>query len=439
MEELKKLIEALGRAFEQFKMENDARIKQIEAKGSADPLLAEKVNTISSTIAKIEDEIQKKTQQLEAIERAAALQAFQMSNGNKPQPIYASIGDQLIDVYRAANPDVSSSQRAEAIGRLSKVRAAATGANEGVPSEGGFLVDKDSAGFLSQTAIATGLLSRRCFYIPISANSNGLKARLINETSRANGSRFGGIQVYHAAEAATVTATKPKFRDFEMSLHKLMGLFYATDELLQDAAALTAMVNQWFPMEFGFKIDDVLVSGTGAGQGLGILNAGCLVSISKETGQKADTVVFENIINMDARLLDSSDARAIWLINRDIKPSLATMSLAVGTGGVPVYLPANGAAGRPTNQLYGREIISIEQCSALGDKGDIILADFGEMAFIDKGAVQTAVSIHVQFIYDEMTFRWTYRYDLQPLRNAPLSPYKGTATRSPFVTLNERA
>ena len=440
MEELKKLLEALAKAQEDFRAATEERFEAIEQKGHADPLLTEQVMKIAQDVGKLEGQIQAKTQQLDAVEKAVALAAAPPGGGGNRTPrVYSSIGHQLLDVARAANPDVSGSARAEAIGRLSKVRAAATGANEGIPSEGGFLVEKDMSNVLSEAAIATGLLSRRCFYIPISANANGLKANLMDETSRANGSRYGGIQVYHAAEAATVTATKPKWRKFEMELHKLFGLMYATDELLQDATALSALVNRWFPGEFGFKLDDVIVSGSGAGQGLGILNSGATVSVPKETGQAAATVAFENIVKMDARLLDSSENSAIWLINRDIKPSLATMTLAVGTGGVPVYLPANAAAGRPFNTLYGREMLSVEQCSTLGTVGDIILADLNEMVFIDKGGIQSAVSIHVQFIYDEQVFRWTYRYDCQPLRKSPLTPYKGSNTRGPFVTVATRS
>ncbi len=53
MEELKKLIEAIGRAFEQFKAENDVRIKQIEAKGMADPRLVAKVEAINVDLSKM--------------------------------------------------------------------------------------------------------------------------------------------------------------------------------------------------------------------------------------------------------------------------------------------------------------------------------------------------------------------------------------------------
>lgn len=441
MEELKKLIEAMGKTFEDFKTAYDARIKAIESKGFAPADITEKVARLAEAHAKLEGQVEEKTRQLEVIERAVALAGAPKPDGAGPKPVYASLGEQLLDVARAANPDVSDHGRAEAIARLSQIKAGASGASgasEGVPADGGFLVQQDYGGLLSQAALATGVLSSRCFHIPISANANGYKANVMDETSRANGSRYGGIQVYHAAEAATVTATKPKFKPFELTLHKLFGLMYATEEILRDAEALSATVNRWFPMEFGFKLDDVIINGTGAGQGLGVLNAGCTVEVAKETGQAAKTIDFKNIINMDARLLDSSETSALWLINRDIKPSLATMTLDVGTGGVPVYLPANGAVGRPYQQLYGRDMMTMEQCSTLGTKGDIILFDPNEYMMIDKGGISAAVSVHVLFIYDEQTFRWTYRYDGRPIRTLPLTPYKGTNTRSPFVTLAAR-
>ena len=137
--------------------------------------------------------------------------------------------------------------------------------------------------------------------------------------------------------------------------------------------------------------------------------------------------------------MDSSDANAIWYVNRDILPQLLTMSLAVGTGGVPVYMPASGAADRPYSTLLGKPMLFIEQAETLGTVGDIILADLNEYMLINKGAIKSASSIHVRFLYDEMTFRWTYRLDGQPIRNAALTPYKGSNTRSPFITLATRS
>ena len=43
--------------------------------------------------------------------------------------------------------------------------------------------------------------------------------------------------------------------------------------------------NPSFAEEFGFKIDDVILNGTGSGQPLGILNSPALVTVEKKTGR----------------------------------------------------------------------------------------------------------------------------------------------------------
>ena len=108
-----------------------------------------------------------------------------------------------------------------------------------------------------------------------------------------------------------------------------------------------------------------------------------------------------------------------------------------GTASTPVYLPPTGAAGAPYGTLLGRPMFSIEQCQAPGTSGDVILADLNEYLLLTKGGIEASASIHVRFIYDEMTFKWVYRLDGAPIRNKVLTPFKGgsTATQGPFVTL----
>lgn len=65
MSELKIVIESLGKAFDEFKAANDERIKQIEAKGSPDPLTTEKVEKLNKQIADLQ-------QQVRDVEKAAA-------------------------------------------------------------------------------------------------------------------------------------------------------------------------------------------------------------------------------------------------------------------------------------------------------------------------------------------------------------------------------
>ena len=266
-----------------------------------------------------------------------------------------------------------------------------------------------------------------------------MKINGIDETSRA-ATRYGGIVGYWKDEAASKMASKPKFRQIELSLKKLIGLCYATDELLADASALESFIRQAFVGEFGFLIDDAIINGTGAGQPLGILNAGCIVSVAKETGQNADTVVAENIVKMHARRFAGQTQNYAWFYNQNIEPQLFTMSLAVGTGGVPIYMPPGGLSNAPYGRLMGLPAIAIEQAATLGDQGDIILANFQNGYILaEKGGIQADMSIHVQFLYDESVFRFVLRIDGQPVRASALTPYKGTDTQSHFITLAARA
>lgn len=438
--DLKKVIDDLNAGFATFKAENETRLKEIEAKGHADPLLADKVEKVADDVAAMAT----MKAQLESIEAAVAkMHAPGAGVGDdKKKAVYANIGQQLIDVAAAVNPDLGASRRGEAIARLGQVRAdAASGANELVPSEGGFLVETDKSTMLDRGTVATGLLSQRCFNVPCSANSNSLELQLVDETSRATGSRFGGIQVYMKAEADTVTATKPKFREGNWKLKDCMGIFQATGDLLKDAPQMAAVVNQWFPREFGFKIDDEIVNGVGAGHASGVIPAACTVTQAVETGQNRSTAVnkilYENIVRMYARLLSSSDSNAVWFVNRALLPHIMLMTLPGGTASTPVFLPPGGATGSPYMTLLGKPIIPIEQCQAPATPGDIILADLNEYLLLTKGGIDAQASIHVRFLYDEMTFRWIYRFDGAPIRNKVLTPYKGgaTATQGPFVIL----
>jgi HK97 family phage major capsid protein len=88
--------------------------------------------------------------------------------------------------------------------------------------------------------------------------------------------------------------------------------------------------------------------------------------------------------------------------------------------------------------LFGTPIVAVEQCSALGTVGDIVLADLGQYLLIDRPP-QVASSMHVRFVYDEMAFRFTYRVNGQPAWKSALTPYKGSNSLSPFVTLETRS
>lgn len=412
----------------------DARLKAMAVLNKAeaeDRFLSEEEQ---KDIDKYEEEIRAWDESIGRAEKLLAIEPEDRSSEKpevKPTPAkdnekrFASFGEQLMAAYRAAMPGGKVDERL--------TTRAASGLNESTPSDGGFLVQQDFVTELLKRTYETGILASKVKKIPISTNANGMKINAIDEDSRANGSRWGGVQTYWEGEADEITASKPKFRQMELSLKKLTGLCYATDELLQDAAALEAVIRQAFAEEFGFKIDDAILSGSGEGEPLGILNSGAIVTVAKEASQ-TDTITVENLIKMWNRLWSRSRANAVWYINQELEPYLYTLKI----GDKPVYIPAGGLSEKPYGTLFGRPVVPIEQCSAAGEVGDIILADIGQYLLIDKGGVKSASSIHVRFLYDENVFRFIYRVDGKPIWTKPLTPYKGSATVSPFVTLAKR-
>lgn len=347
---------------------------------------------------------------------------------------FASFGMQLAAVKTA-----TLTQGRELTPRLKALNIKQLGANELVGSEGGWLLEPSFVAELLKPMHEAGPFSSRAAKLSIGPNANGVTVRAVDETSRATGSRWGGIQGYRLAEAGTKQPSLPGFRLMELRLKKYAVLCYATEELLQDTTALGGIIQQGASEELDFMINDDILNGPGNAGPLGILVSGALVSVAKESGQIAATIVTENIFKMWSRMNPRSKGNAVWFINTDVTPQLYALSLSVGTGGMPMYMGPGSLPNAPSGALLGRPVVETEFNATLGTVGDIVLTDMSQYVMIDKDA-QAASSIHVQFLTDQVAFRFVYRADGQPKIAAPLTPYKGGSnTLSPFVALATRA
>jgi HK97 family phage major capsid protein len=352
---------------------------------------------------------------------------------------FATLGDQLLAVMSAHSGTGNPVDKR--LLRLDTEIRAASGMSEGVPSDGGFAVQSDFVQNIIGRIFdqSTGPIASRVQRIDIGPNANGIKQNVIDETSRVNGSRWGGVQTYWAAEADTVTASKPKLRRMEMDLEKLFGIWYLTDELTSDSTAMSSVAETAFAEELQFKVEDGVFNGTGVGQMLGILNSPALVEVAIESTQDIDNTadfIAANTSKMLARF-NGSRARAAWFANISLFPKISLATL--GGNSVPVYLNQGTIANAPFGTIWGIPIFFVEYAAAEGTPGDLVLADLGWYAMIAKGAPKFAMSMHVRFLNDENTFRVTFRTNGQPIPKAAITPYKGTDTRSPFVTLAVRS
>ena len=301
----------------------------------------------------------------------------------------------------------------------------ATGMSEGVPSDGGYLVRPQVKDGILERMYATGALLSRVARDPVAGN--GMTYNGVDETSRVTGSRYGGVQGYWLAEAQTITASKPKFRQIELKLKKVAALCYATDEQLQDTPNLESWLNRVVPGELRFQVEDAIYEGDGVGKPLGIMASPALITVQRDT---ASSIKVADVMTMWARRWAGVNDY-VWFINQDAMPQLPQMTISNS----PVFIPPGGLSGSQYGSLLGRPVIEVEYASSLNTTGDIMLASMSQYQTIDKGDVQSATSIHVAFTTAEQAFRFIYRIDGEPLWNSPLTPFKGSSTQSPFVVL----
>ena len=246
-----------------------------------------------------------------------------------------------------------------------------------------------------------------------------------------------GVQAHWRAEGSRMDPSAIDTKTKSVKLHELYAFVLATEELLEDAPRLNARLTRSAARAINWKASAAIVTGTGAGQPLGWMQSPALVTVAKESGQAAGSIVAANVAKMYARMRPSSLTRARWYINSDVLPELMTMML----GDRPIWTPpATGFQNAPGGVLFGRPVVPVEHCETLGTVGDIQLVDpLGYYSPRKQNGVTFAESMHLYFDYNLRAFRWTFRMGGQPHLSAPIDPAKGTATKSDFVALATRS
>jgi HK97 family phage major capsid protein len=330
---------------------------------------------------------------------------------------------------------VSSRQNAVADPRLTK-NAATTYGSEGIGEDGGFAVPPDFRAEIIKKVMGEESLIGFTDNQTSSSNSITFPA---DETTPWQES--GGIQAYWESEAGTKQQSKPNLTEKTVKLNKLICLVPLTDELLQDAPAMARYVQSKAPEKMAFKVSNAIINGSGVGQPLGILNSAGTISVPAESGQTADTVIFDNILALYNRLTPAARRNARWLMNPDVETQLQKMVFPGASPSQPVYLPPGGLSVAPYGTLMGRPIIPHEAMPALGDAGDIVFGDLNAYLSVSKsGGIRSDVSIHVFFDQDVTAFRFVLRIGGQPWWNSAITAYQaGSNTRGFFAKLAERA
>ncbi|MBU2249540.1 MAG: phage major capsid protein [Gammaproteobacteria bacterium] len=299
---------------------------------------------------------------------------------------------------------------------------------ENVGASGGFLVPIDQREQLLSVPGPEMIVRPRATVVPMRRRQ--IQWPVLDQTNTTSGrpAWYGGVLANWTEEGTQKSEVEPKFRQINLVAHKLVTYTEASDELLDDSAvSLEALLTSLFAGAINWYEEQAFVNGTGAGQPLGIIQAGATFVQGRAA---AGAIGIVDIINM---LEHFHGTNPVWMISRSALPSLLQLNGPAGNASY-VFIP-NAREGMPAT-LFGYPVFWNEHCPLLGQRGDIILADLKMYLIGDRQATTVDASKHYKFQYDLTCWRAVHRVDGQPWLSQPIYWSDGTTQVSPFVILD---
>ncbi len=334
--EITERVAGLGNAWEQFKQINDARLREIERKGYADPLYNEHLNNISTSL----DNYKNRLDQLET--------AYN-------RPLISG------DVESHRHYDGSYNQKNNEYGKafrnyLRKGMDAGLEAIQtkslsvGSDPDGGYLVTPTMSSKIVQAIFESSPMRQMASIETISSDA----LELIDDHDQAAAG--------WTSETATVTETStPTLAKRNLPTHELYAQPKATQKLVDDAAI---DIESWLASKiadiFSRKQNTAFVSGNGVGQPRGILTYASGTSwgqIQQVASGSSGVVTADSLITLFYSLKDAHMKRANFMMHRTVVQSVRLLKesttnqymwqpgLAAGTPdtllGVPVVMASD--------------------------------------------------------------------------------------------------
>lgn len=327
------------------------------------------------------------------------------------------------------------------------------GMNETTNASGGYLVNPEFSSDVYVLPHSQVSLEEMCVK-KIDAKSNLLNYRQINESSWANSSIFGGLNMSPTAEGATFTSSLPAYTNKTYQLQKFGIFIYWTSELLEDAVNFYPIlqdIEEYVRKTFLFGINTQIIQGTTLE---GLANAAALVSVTKNSNDTAFSttpqtcLTYEDITAMWARFLPDSKVspNSCFLYHPALESSLNYMAYHFVSSGNAnpawgfQFNAANPSSERGANggwlspsKVMGLPAYPCAAMNAPGSAFDCAFVDFKHVAAYRK-PFRIERSNDFKFLNDEVVGRWISRIDSKLLTPAAVTMPSGSSTYSTVVT-----
>jgi len=304
---------------------------------------------------------------------------------------------------------------------------------EAIGASGGFLVPTEFIATLYAALQERSFVRQRATIIPMRRRQVAIPVLDQTGTTADVPHWFGGMTFYWAEEGTEKTETDPAFRKIDLVAHKLIGYTRASDELVEDSAI---SLEAFLMGELGFlgganwMEEYAFIQGTGAGQPLGVINAGATITVPRAAD---NAVSYADLCDMVENFMPNGNG--VWIISQSLLSELLQLN---GPTGNPSYIWGNAITGQPAT-LLGYPVIFSEKNPRIGEPGDVILADWKYYLLGDRKAATIESTQFDRWRYDQTSWRMVHRVDGQPWLSLPLTLQDGTSEISPFVILGGKS
>lgn len=378
MEELKKKLEELGRAFEEFKSANDQRLKEIQTKGSASSLTIEKVEKASAEIEKLVTERDALQKQVDEIKTVMARMNQGGGNGGSDVDAKEVIARKnAMDKFLRKGAHALSAEEKNYLSTQSS-------------TDGGYFVLPERSAEIVKKVFESSPIRQLASVQAISSDV----LEIMQDLDEADAEWVGEVQ----SRSQTNT---PTFKMVKIPVHEMSAKPRATQRFLDDASIdVQSWLSGKVADKFARKEATAFVNGTGVNQPRGILtypagtsfgqieqvNSGTAATIADADGGG------NGLIATQDALKEAYQANASWLMKRATRSSVRKMK---DTQKGYIWQPGL-QAGVP-DTILGKPVHLADDMPAEG-AGNLVAA-YGDI----KQAYQVVDRIGVRVLVDPFT------------------------------------
>jgi HK97 family phage major capsid protein len=338
-------------AFEEFKKANDARLAEIEKKGTADPILDEKIGNIEAKLSSFEGINQKLTlaeQKNKAVEEKLA--EFETMMARLPGLKKGAGGDGLewkarandwiravVAAHTLGVPNLAQDQRKSIEDVMSEYKAL----NVSNDTAGGYLAPIDYVREIIKAVVemspARALVNTR---------NTAMKSVHLPK-------RTGTFSAVWVAEQGTKSETSGLAYGLEeLPLHEIYALVDISNQMLEDAAfdmesELRMEASEQFAVAEGLAI----VSGSGVGKPQGVLTNS---SVSETNSGNATLITADGLLDLFYGIKTAYARNATWGMNRSTISAIRKLKDGDGN-----YLWMPGIANGVPNTINGATYVEL--------------------------------------------------------------------------------